>query len=235
MNKTYHFFNDSIYLISSHAVARNPIFYHKKICMRFLKKVDYYLSPIAEILHYAIINNEFQLLVKLKDRSAFCAHYRNRKNILITDDSIPISTFIFSKAINDLLVSTAKHFNYHHKRKGNLFSHRFHRELIESPEHLEFILKQMNGLKDRKLNRGEWSEFPSRYKLLKNRKILRNMKERCARYYYENRKIGHKLLTSFRRINSSDRRGCFLYLPPKSIYPYYKRISILYFVPLNTS
>lgn len=90
-----HLFNDHIYEIHSHAVARNPIFIDRLICRRFLDKVDKYLKPLCEILHYSFHNNQYSMIVKLKSRQAFL-DYELAKKVGIAEEEVGFTTHIFS-------------------------------------------------------------------------------------------------------------------------------------------
>lgn len=66
--KVDHVFEEQLYVISSHAVACNPLFRNKEHCARFQKKVEKYLSPLCEVLEYCLLANPFQLIIRLRSR-----------------------------------------------------------------------------------------------------------------------------------------------------------------------
>lgn len=225
-NKTVHLFENSLYHISSSCNARNPLFINKAICDRFLEKVDHYLAPLCDILHYSIVNNEVQLIVKLKDRKTIINAYKKRKNDKVSFKDIPPSTYIFSKAMSDLLVSTVKHFNYHFQRKGGMIARRFKRNLITNKLELEYWMKQIRAMKAQLKQKQPWNKFPSAYKLHKRRSPLKRLKYRSAEYYYLKENIGteHHNLKGFKRINYLDLRGYFKIIPPYTLFEKYNRI-----------
>ncbi len=148
MEKTIHLFEENVYLLSNHSVALNPMFRNKDMQDYFLNKMEFYLSPVSNVLAYHLSDNSFELLVKLKDRATFEEHYRNKNTKKFMEDrEIPETTYIISQAMANLQVSLAKHFNFVEKRSGTLMAARFARKLIESEE-------EMMKWKDR-LNRGE--------------------------------------------------------------------------------
>jgi hypothetical protein len=219
MEKTKHLFNEAVYLISNKTVARNPLFCNKQLCRRFLMKIDQFLSPLCDILAYSIDNTEFQLIVKLHSRSVFCEFYKQRtpdKEIL--DNEIPLSTYIFSKAVSDLLVSTVKHFNYHHGRSGALFMRRYFRRLIESEKELTREIERLNRMKRLRTFQNPWNILPKGYRLNKKRQSLKEEKTRSTALFFDQKLRRHELLSKYIFYLDFDLRGCFKKLPPKSIY-----------------
>jgi hypothetical protein len=232
MEKTRHIFNNSIYLISSQAVARNGIFYQTSIAKRFLQKADFYLGELCEILHYSIYNEGFELMIRTKGREDFCKYYRARMaDERIAEKNIPLTTHIFSKAMADLLVSTAKHFNYHHQRKGAVFSSRFTRDLMEDKKTYDRHIERMHNMVPPQKQNRPWNEIPGAYRLRKTRNELREMKERCSSVYYRRNGLLNQSLRSFKRIKEKDLRGCLMKPPPKSIFSIYERIGLVFYIP----
>lgn len=235
MKKTCHLFNNSIYHISSKAVARNLLFQNSEDCRRFLKKANTYLGPLCEILYYSLHHAEFHFIIRLKDRESFCAFYREKyEDETLEDQEIALSTHIFSKAMSDLLVSTAKYFNYWQQRTGSLFASRYHRKLIENSEALDQTIEELKSMDQMYQQQRPWHKIPSAYKIRKKRNVLRKLKERCADYYYRRKGLVHEQLLTFRRLGELDLRGCFETLPPKSIFEIYTRIAHINYIPKNS-
>ncbi len=145
MNETIHLFEEHVYLIKNHAVARNPMFAENSLQSYFIKRMKKYLSPISDILAYCLKDNEFQILVKLKDRRTFEDHFkslqkRSSKKLKV----IPESTYIFSQAMSNLQVSFVKHFNWKYGRSGTLMARRFSRKLVESFREMEMWIEKLN-------------------------------------------------------------------------------------------
>ena len=149
MEKTQHLFEGNVYLISNHSVARNPMFSTFKMQQYFENKMESYLSPISQIIAYSLNDNEFQILVRLKEREDFVDHFMTRKGSSACDLlDIPESTYIFSQAMANLQVSFVKHFNWFHERSGTLVASRYGRKLVESEIELEeWITKLNSGVK----------------------------------------------------------------------------------------
>lgn len=223
-----HLFGGFIYHIQSTTVARNPLFYNKALCERFLEKLEYYLSPICKILHYGIDNTEFQLIVKLHSKKQIHTYWITKKaKIDFTSEQIPLVSHIFSKAMSDLLVSTVQHFNYHHQRKGGLIAYRFKRHLIKSKVELDHWLRKMDQLEPYLKRITPWKKLPTGYRLRKQRRERSKMKYRCARHFYKKKSASPLLLRCFRRIWEVELRACFENLPLLSINKISNRISNL--------
>lgn len=143
---TYHLFEEHIYLISNHSVARNPMFATEELQTYFIKKMEHHLNPISEIIAYNLNDNEFQILVKLRERGDFVEHFLGKKNNKdVSPLDIPESTYIFSQAMANLQVSFVKHFNWKFQRSGTLLAGRFSRKLIETPDEMNVLINRLNS------------------------------------------------------------------------------------------
>lgn len=190
-----HVFEGEFYVISNFAVARNQLFSCKSLCLRFLNKIDLYLSPLCDIHQYHLDNDQFHLLIKLKNRKAFETYYLNKK-LDKNPSKIPHSTYIFSQAMANLQAGTAIHINRKTGRKGAMFARRFKKHLIESVEELEIWLKKFNAWKIASVQSVLW-----RYRLKKKemRKKVKEYREswRNGSSYYYNNNYNHPILRSF--------------------------------------
>lgn len=216
--KVDHIFEGHIYLISNHAVAVNGLFQDTRLSIRFLNKMEKYLSPLCEILHYVIDDDQFQILVKIKNRQSFCSFYKAKKDLGADDDTnIPLSSHIFSQAMANLQSSAAIHYNRKFGRSGALFARRFQKSLIDSKENLNRQIVKMNAMKKELTYRKFWAYR----KRAKNRKkwvkAVRGKIERSAFLFYCNLKQVHNILSTFLRADSLNLQGQFVNLPPKRI------------------
>lgn len=206
--RVHHLFENQIYMISNHAVARNPLFKDKYMCIRFLKKIDLYLGPICKILHYCLDQNQFQILVKLNDRDSFCRYYLGKK-MNIDEENIPHSSHIFSQAMANLQSSAAIHFNRKNSRTGALFARRFSKHLIKSKEELEFWVERLQNFQRQICYTANWVA----QELAKNRgnwvRKNKSCKNRSAAFFYKYRKSRHMILSSFARYNEFELQGQF--------------------------
>lgn len=229
--KKVHLFNDHIYLISSHAVARNPLFHNKFMCDRFLGKVEKYLSPLCEVLHYNLDGNQYQMLVKLKSRDAFCAFVRAEKCTPdLEDEGIDWTTYIFSRAMSRLLASCAIHFNRKYGRSGALFARRFSRKLISNKQELDEQLGRFDKMEPSHVNMKVWNKVPSRFRLKNKKRVRLKKKERSGFYYYQRPKKRHKVLSNFRRVQTLELRAQFNNLPPNNIYEFVHRLELILYL-----
>ncbi len=144
--KVKHVFGGHVYLISNYGVALNPIFKDEEDLAVFKEKFDQYLSDICEVFAASHQINQFQYLVKVKERSELESFYlkkmEGKKKNIAHDlyketDAIPESYLIFSQEVSNFLNSVAKKFNFRHGRRGSLFADRYCKILVESEEEMQ--------------------------------------------------------------------------------------------------
>ena len=110
--------------------------------------MEKHLSPIIDIIAHSLHDNEFQKLVKLKDRAALVDHYLRKKKGEFLDIDVPETTYIFSEAMPNLQVSFVKHFNHIYERTGTLVAGRYSRQLITSEDEMKATISRLNiGIK----------------------------------------------------------------------------------------
>jgi hypothetical protein len=146
---------EQIYLISNHAVARNPLFASQAIQHYFKEKIASQISPVADILSYNLVDHEFQILLKLKKKEEIINHYTSRKRYK-AGDIIPKVTYIFSRAMSNLQVGLVKKFNFMYGRSGTLMASRFYREPVNNLERAKALVEQMNNGKKIHSYQGLW-------------------------------------------------------------------------------
>ncbi len=154
--KAKHVFGGHMYLICNYGVARNPIFKDEEDLEFFKEKFDQYLGEICEVHASCHQINQFQYLIKIKERPELEAFYTNKqkkkkKNQAhdlydINSDEIPESYLIFSQEVSNMLNSVAKRFNFRHGRKGSLFGSRYSKELVESEVEMNAWVARLNAL-----------------------------------------------------------------------------------------
>lgn len=219
MKKVDHFFENNIYLIKNFAVARNPLFKNSYYRKRFLEKMDLYLSPLCQILHYVIDIDQYQIVIKVAGRETFLKYYKTKIEAQdIPHALIPPSTHILSQVISNLQSSSAIHLNRKEGRKGSLFAQRFKKELVENKEELVHIITQLHNNKQVFRHSSYW-----RYKTIRKNKAKNIVRTSLsyglnARAYYANVLKQHDVLNKFTRIGDLDLHGQFNNLPPSSIY-----------------
>lgn len=208
MQRTRHLFENSIYLISNHSVARNPMFSNMRMQKYFIKKMQKYLAPISDILAYSMDDHEFQILVKLKGREDFVDHFISKKGQGKSDvNDIPESTYIFSKAMANLQISFVKHFNWYYERTGSLVAGRFQRKLVETEEEMASWVTKLNKAIKKHNYSGIWAND-----------IMNNQVAETSLWFYNGGEslvpIGIEVLLN---AQSSDLASSFASLPPKSL------------------
>jgi len=118
-NHTLPLDNDGMYHIYNRAVGNEILFRSEKQYLHFLKGIDKYLLPKADIWSYCLMPNHFHLLIKIKEGT--------------TGEEI-------SKAISDCCNGYTKWLNVSQKRKGNLFMRPFKRNKIKEDSHLAWTI-----------------------------------------------------------------------------------------------
>lgn len=210
-----------MYVISNFTVALNTIFLDGDLCNRFLKKIEKYLSPLCKVIHYCLDDNQFHLIVMMKNREAFCDFYRLKKgDESLIDQEIPFCSYIFSQQMANLQSSTAIHFNRKFKRLGALFARRFSKILIESEVELTSWVRRLNKMKKSIQQSKKWETFNLTGSRKNWLKLEKWKKERCAYFYYNHKAIKHAILSCFILVDDIDLQGQFENLPPKNIYLY---------------
>ena len=154
--KTTHLFEDNVYLISNHSVARNPMFSNVLMQKYFIEKMEKYLFPISEVISHSLLDNEFQILVRLRSREHFEEHFISKRKDEIQQSEIPESTYIFSQAMANLQVSFVKHFNYTYERSGTLVAGRYERKLVETEKEMKEWIEKLNAGKKKHDFAGQW-------------------------------------------------------------------------------
>lgn len=109
-DRTYHIYN------RGNNFGR--VFFCKEDYKLFLKTIKKYLSPIADIYAYALINNHFHLVV----------HVRNEPNIK------------FATGYSKCILRYTNIINYNHKRSGSLFLNPYKRIEITNEEYLRRLV-----------------------------------------------------------------------------------------------
>jgi REP element-mobilizing transposase RayT len=111
--------SDSMYHICNRAVGNEVLFKNEKQYIHFLKCIEKYLLPKANIWSYCLMPNHFHLLIEIKEN--------------ITGETI-------SKAVSDCCNAYTKWLNTLTNRKGNLFMRPFKRNRIQNEGHLAWTI-----------------------------------------------------------------------------------------------
>lgn len=229
--KVNYVFEEQYYLISNKTVPRTPLFTKDKMNAYFLTKVDFYLSEVAEVCKYVLLDDEFHLLIKTKDRKTFIDFYRRKYKDYSTDDFfIKKSCYIFSQQMSNLQVSIVKYANHNFGRSGTMMDGRYRKVLITSKEELDEIETFLASQKKMDKRRKRW-----RHK--EKSKVKHSLLKSSVEMYGvgSEGRVHPWLLFSFRHLNEDELRGYFLkrmkiyLIPPK----YRDLIKILRFNNVN--
>ncbi len=214
-------FGGQIYVISSFGVARNPLFKNERDLRTFTNCINKYLSPVCNIYAYSHQVNQFQYLIKVKERQELERFYfekqkskKSKKNIAQdlydkNGSEAPDSYLIFSQEASNCFNSYAKQFNFVHNRTGGLFGRRFSKHLVESEEEMNGWIERLNS--SRKL-----IFFDKDWRVNDRVEVdFRGIKS-CSLEYFENYDLEKMkcLFTNFAAFEIKELRGCFEILPP---------------------
>ena len=211
MQDADHFFEGHVYLISNFSVAKNPLFSNRYYKDRFIYKLKFYLEDLVDIIHYAIDNDQYQILIRLRSRRVFIEFYRRKyRDIEIPDFYIPPSTIILSQCIANLQSSAAIHFNRRERRCGALFARRFRKRLVEGVKDIRDIISAMK----------EYVQFGKvgkrwRYRAKQDEEVMRGGM------------LNFTKNTFFKYFNSLDLQGQFRMLPPLNYYDQFPSLKSL--------
>jgi REP element-mobilizing transposase RayT len=124
--ETYHILNK--------AISDDRLFISNDDYFYFLKKLERYILPWADVLSYCLIPNHFHLLISVKDF-----------------EEIPTKLFRISnpeeehekkiiQAFSNFLNSYTKSYNKTHNRKGRLFLYPFKRIFVDDNDYLTYLI-----------------------------------------------------------------------------------------------
>ena len=238
--KVDHVFGGHIYVISSYGDARNPIFIDDEDVSFFTNNIKKYLEEICDIYAYSHQINQFQYLLKIKERPALEKFFYKKKrdndkgitNVShdlygLQDEIPPESYLIFSQEVSNCLNSYAKKFNFRHKRKGGLFADRYSKYLVETEQEMNEWIDNLN-------NNEKLVFFEEEWKVEEEYEFENSAGECSSKVFYENQagyKV-HALFENFYLWIQNNLRGFFECLPPHSIkaldfqakFEFYKKI-----------
>lgn len=211
--KTAYVYNDLCYVLNNFGVASNPIFLSNEDYEDFKKRVNKHLAELCDILGFCFNNNEYQLVVSLKDRETFEAFYLNKHSgTVILPSEIPESTYILSQEMANVQSGYAKHFNYKYNRHGAVFARRFSKTLIETELELENWVSRVN--EKIPFNTYDW-KWAFRRRKMEGLGYLKLIEISSVGMYLKNEV--EKVLKSFMRVEEFLNCGRFK-MPPDWLY-----------------
>jgi putative transposase len=125
----------STYHIYNKAISHEKLFLISDDYFYFLKKLNRYILPVANIIAYCLIPNHFHLLVTIKDRE-------NIPRSLLKGKVNPDQ--LVSKSFSNLFNSYTKSFNIVHNRAGRLFLYLFKRILVENEDYFACLINYIH-------------------------------------------------------------------------------------------
>ena len=125
-----------IYHIYNRAVGNELLFITSADYYFFLKKLDRFILPIANIYSYCLIPNHFHLLIKIKE-----AYDIPDKGNRTTEIS---SSKKLNQPFSNLFNSYSKSFNKIHHRMGRLFIQPFKRIKVETEDYTRILINYIH-------------------------------------------------------------------------------------------
>lgn len=141
---------DNFYHIYNRGNNYEDIFIDKKDYLHFLRLLEIYIVPVADIYAWCFMKNHFHLLVRIKEEKEI--GYLNAKNAKSEYSEIKWKTYLLDVPTNDfnkkpdpkqqfkhLFNAYSTWFNLNHKRRGSLFEFNYKRKHVNN-------LKQLRNL-----------------------------------------------------------------------------------------
>ncbi len=116
------------YHIYNKAIGSDKLFITDKDYSFFLKKLERFIFPIADIFAYCLIPNHFHLLIRIKSEDEVLKLLVLKKNI----DPI----LYINQSFRNYFNSYTKSFNLAHNRMGRLFLYSYKRILVDDENYL---------------------------------------------------------------------------------------------------
>ncbi len=124
------------YHIYNKAISHDKLFITSEDYFYFLKKLERYILPVADIVAYCLIPNHFHLLAVMKE-----------------EENIPFNLFkrvnehpdqLLERSFSNFFNSYSKSFNKAHNRSGRLFLYPYKRILVESEDYFVCLINYIH-------------------------------------------------------------------------------------------
>jgi REP element-mobilizing transposase RayT len=144
--------HDKYYHIYNRGNNYENIFISDSDYANFLKLLNIYILPVAEILAWCLMKNHFHLLVRIKEENEIGFLIPKNRNIkdlakkwavFFPDSDTDTSTFkqpIPERQFKHLFNKYAKSFNVEHNRIGSLFIKNFERKSVDNEKYLKNLI-----------------------------------------------------------------------------------------------
>jgi putative transposase len=144
-----HFEKGYIYHIYNQGNNRKKIFFGRENYLFFLRKMDTYIKPYADIFAYCLMPNHFHFMVLVKEVELFMGAIqaggsRARTSIHTMTSSHRMNTRSLNDSIAIMLRSYTRAINKQQNRNGSLFKAHTKAECVNCPKGLtpSFVLKE---------------------------------------------------------------------------------------------
>lgn len=127
---------DRVYHIYNRSIGSELLFRNEQDYYFFLRKLERYIYPIAEIYAYCLMPNHFHLLIRTRFEKKVLINLKRKSN----QEGVKILTQTFSNFFN----SYSKSYNKVHKRMGRLFLYPFKRILVDKEDYLLTLIKYIH-------------------------------------------------------------------------------------------
>jgi putative transposase len=121
-----------LYHIYNHAVGTEKLFRSDDNYYYFLRRYEYFISPIAETYAHCLMSNHIHFLVEVK------------RQIAIPENTRYSDSQFVSRRFANLFSSYSQAFNKQQKRMGNLFISKFKRSKVDRDEYLTNVIKYIH-------------------------------------------------------------------------------------------
>ena len=126
----------SVYHVYNKAISHDKLFITFNDYDFFLKKLDRFISPVADIIAYCLMPNHFHLLLEIKEEESL------KQNFLKNSTDNP--TELISKSFSNFFNSYAKSFNKAHQRSGRLFLYPYKRILVDDDGYFACLINYIH-------------------------------------------------------------------------------------------
>ena len=148
MAKTEHYFTqfetEKFYHIYNRTVDKSKLFVNDGNYVFFLKKLDEYISKVAEVYAYCLLGNHFHLLVKILPEEQILKNTNSANSSNNSENSKFIHQLV-SHQLQKFFQSYALAYNKQQNRVGTLFQKPFKRALIDDDSYFTNLVLYIHG------------------------------------------------------------------------------------------
>ncbi|MGM0636461.1 MAG: transposase [Bacteroidota bacterium] len=135
---------DYTYHIYNRANGNDVLFRKDENYRFFLKKYDFYITPIADTFCYCLMPNHFHFLVRIKAENKLTCFLKDSRSIALKAPK-DLTGFqnlsgLISKQFSNFFNAYTKAINKQQNRNGNLFSRPFKRKQVDDETYLKKLV-----------------------------------------------------------------------------------------------